>query len=317
MSARPGRFTIRGIMSSHTLAGIEAGGTKILCAVATVTGEVLAQARIETGAPDATFATLAAFFAAQRDTYGPVVAGGLASFGPLDLDRGSPSYGRLTTTPKPGWGGVDMLGRVAAMLGAPVAIDTDVSCAALAEAREGAGRGLDRLCYVTIGTGIGVGIVEHGRIARGAGHPEAGHIRVPRASGDAAFGGACPYHGDCLEGLASGPALAARWNMGAEYLTEDHVGWEQEAHYLACLCVALTYIARPQRIVLGGGVMERVSLHDRVRARFADLTGGYALDRWSADTATFIATPVLREPSPGLVGALLLAQALSNGALDG
>lgn len=304
----------RGEPVAPLVAAVEAGGTKMLCVVASGGGEVLAQVRIATGEPDATFAAMAAFFAAERQKHGPVRAGGIASFGPLDLDRGSPHYGRLTTTPKPGWAGVDMLGQVAGMLDAPVAIDTDVACAALAEARAGAGHGLDRLCYVTVGTGIGVGFFEHGHSVGGAGHPEVGHIRVPRAPGDESFAGVCPYHGDCLEGLASGPALAARWGGGAEHLPEDHVAWHQQAHYIACLCINLTYTARPQRIVLGGGVMERAGLYDRVRTRFAELMGGYAPDRWSGDPASYIAVPMLREPSPGVAGALMLAQKVSIGA---
>lgn len=297
-------------MTQPLIAGIEAGGTKILCAVAHTDGTIVAQTRIATGLPDRSFADIAAFFDAQARRHGTIRAGGVASFGPLDLDRGSPSYGRLTTTPKPGWSGVDMLTRLGDVLQAPCVIDTDVNCAALAEARHGAAYGLDRSCYVTIGTGIGVGIVRSDGSAAAAGHPEAGHIRVPRARDDAGFAGVCPYHGDCLEGLASGPAMRARWGVAAEDMADDHAGWDVAAHYIACLCVNLTYTARPQRIVLGGGVMEHAGLHDRVRGRFAALAGGYALDRWSADPASFLVAPALREPSPGLVGAIALARDL-------
>ncbi len=299
-------------MTILPIAGIEAGGTKILCAVATPEHKILAQTRVATGDAEATFAAMAAFFAEQRRHHGPVSAGGVASFGPLDLDRGSPRYGRLTTTPKPGWAGVDMLRRVAEMLDAPVEIDTDVNCAALAESRHGAGLGLDSLCYVTVGTGIGVGYIERGRINSEVGHLETGHTRVPRASDDDAFAGTCPYHGDCLEGLACGPAMNARWGVAAESLPDDHVGLDYQAHYIACLCVNLTYTLRPQRIVLGGGVMERESLYDDVRARFAALMAGYALDRWSAEPANYITSPTLREPSPGMVGALVLADAIGH-----
>lgn len=301
---------MRSRMAYDLIAAVEAGGTKILCAVVDRDRAILASTRIATTDPDTSFAAMAAFFAGQTMRHGPVAAGGVGSFGPLDLDRGSPGYGRLTTTPKPGWAGVDMRGQVAAMLGAPVAIDTDVNCAALAEALHGATRGLDSSCYVTVGTGIGVGHVARGRPVAGVGHPEAGHIRVPRAPGDAAFAGTCPYHGDCLEGLASGPAMRARWGIAAEDLPDDHPGWEVAAHYLACLCVTLTYTVRPQRIVLGGGVFERASLYDRVRARFVALAVGYALDRWSAAPAGFLCAPALREPSPGLVGAIELARDL-------
>ncbi len=293
-------------MPESLVAAIEAGGTKFVCAVATAGGTVLAQARLATQDPETTFAAVAAFFAGERARRGPVVAAGVGSFGPLDLDPASAGFGRLTTTPKPGWAGVDMRGRVAAIVGAPTAIDTDVNCAGVAEARFGAGRGRARLCYVTVGTGIGVGIVEHGRPLGGVGHAEAGHIRVPRAPGDG-FAGLCPWHGDCLEGLAAGPAMAARWGQPAETLGDDHPGWAMAAHYLAALCVKLTYTVRPERIILGGGVAAHPLLHDRVRAAFVRLAGGYALDRCSADPATFICRPELIDPPAGLIGAIALA----------
>ncbi|MBV8972244.1 MAG: ROK family protein [Sphingomonadaceae bacterium] len=284
------------------LAAVEAGGTKFLCALVrdTVT---IARMRIVTADPDATFAAVAAFFA---DRLGPIAAAGVASFGPIDLDPASPGYGRLTTTPKPGWSGVDLLGRVRAIVGAPVAVDTDVNAAAVAEARAG---GIDgRLAYVTVGTGIGVGVAERGRPLPGA-HAEGGHIRVPRAPDDA-FAGTCPWHGDCLEGLAAGPALAMRWGVPAEALAADHPAWAVEAHYLAALCLSLTYLIRPERIVLGGGVAAMPGLHDRVRARFAALAAGYALDRHSARPAAYIVPPRLADA--GLHGALLLAEALAD-----
>lgn len=297
-------------MSGDLFAGIEAGGTKILCAVAAGDGSILAEQRIPTAAPEETFAAVAAFYRAQRDRHGPLRAAGVASFGPLDLDPGSTGYGSLTTTPKSGWSGVAMLGRIADIVGAPTAIDTDVNCAGLAEARYGAGRSLDRICYVTVGTGIGMGHIEHGRPVAGVGHAEAGHMRVARAPGDA-FAGTCPYHDDCLEGLACGPAMAARWGKSADLLGDDHIGWSFEAHYLACLCLNLTYILRPERIILGGGVMAHRSLHARVRERFAALAAGYSLDRCSADPEHFICPPIAEAPSAGLVGAIALARDLA------
>jgi fructokinase len=238
---------------------------------------------------------------------GPITAGAIASFGPLDLDRGSRQFGALTGTPKPGWTSFNVLGAFAEAIRAPAALDTDVNCAALAELRHGAGRGLDRLCYVTIGTGIGVGIVEQDRNNPGAAHPEAGHIRVPHAPDDY-FAGICPAHTDCLEGLASGPAMAARWGKNAEHLPADHLAWAHEAHYIASLCVNLAYTVRPQRIVLGGGVMEQSSLIGAVRARFVAMAAGYALDRYSDDPGTYLCAPHLTDPSPGLVGAFELAR---------
>lgn len=299
-------------MSGNLLAGIEAGGTKILCAVAAEEGTILARERIATASPDESLKAIANFYDRQKDRYGSIKAGGLAAFGPLDLDRNSRRYGSLMATPKPGWSHLDLRNRISAILDAPTAIDTDVNCAALAELEHGAGRGLSRFCYVTIGTGIGVGCIEDGRLRTGIGHPEAGHIRVSRPRGDERFLGICPYHGDCLEGLACGPAIAARWGVGAERLEADHVAWEYEAHYIACLCINLMYTLRPQRILLGGGVMAREGLHRRIRERFIELAGNYALDRWSSDPA-FIQVPALDDPSPGLVGAIALAHGLVRG----
>jgi fructokinase len=293
------------------IAAIEAGGTKVLCALANLDGQVLAQTRIPTHTPDETFAAIQTFYDQRRETFGPIAAGGVASFGPLDLDRESEGYGHLTTTPKPGWSGVDMRGRIAAILAAPTSIDTDVSCAGVAEGLYGAGRGLGRFCYVTVGTGIGVGVIEQGRALGGVGHPEAGHLRVARALGDD-FKGICPYHNDCLEGLACGPAIAARWGRDGETLPDTHPAWAVEAHYLAVLCANLTYTLRPERIILGGGVMARPGFHAFVRTAFVDLCGYYALDRCSADPNSFICAPMAEDPSPGLLGALELARACAS-----
>lgn len=295
-------------MPSGRYALIEAGGTKFLCAIADRDGGLLAQQRIATRAPEETFADVRAFFESQD----PVEACGIGSFGPLNLDSASESYGRLTSTPKPGWPGVDMLGQVRSIAGVPTAIDTDVNCAAIAEARHGAGKGLERVCYVTIGTGIGVGIVDQGRTNGGAGHAEAGHSRVPIAAGDEGFAGVCPYHGTCLEGLASGTAMKARWGMPANLLDEDHPGWAYQAHYLATLCLNLSYTLRPQRIILGGGVMEKRHLFPLIHGEFARLMAGYAADEWNADPAHFICPPVLVDPSPGLRGALDIALDLTT-----
>ena len=298
-------------MSDALIAGIEAGGTKILCAVARKGGAVLEQARIATQNPDDTIAEIQRFYAAAERRHGPLAAAGIASFGPLDLDPASTTYGCLTGTPKAGWSGVDIRSRIASILQAPTVIDTDVNCAAVAEMQAGAARGLDRICYVTIGTGIGVGIVESGRTNAGTGHPEAGHIRVPRAPGDD-FAGVCPSHGDCLEGLACGPAMHARWGCAAEDLPGGHIGWAFAAHYIAALCTTLTYTVRPRRIILGGGVLERASLIEAVRNTYRDMTAGYALDRYSAAADTFIVPPHLVDPSPGLVGALAMAAGLAD-----
>lgn len=305
------------IMSRALFAGVEAGGTKMLCALSRGDGEMLAQARVPTSTPERTFAAIEAFFSNEMREHGQPDAVGVASFGPLNFDRTSADYGSLTTTPKPGWSGTNILERMRQMIDAPTVIDTDVNCAGLAEARFGAGRSLHRLCYVTVGTGIGVGYVENGRPLNSLAHPEAGHMRVPRALRDRTFAGSCPFHEDCLEGLASGPAMAERWSLPAEALGDDHIGWVFEEHYLAALCINLTYMLRPERIILGGGVMAHPQLLDRVRARFAALAGGYSLDRCSANAETFICAPMAQVPSPGLLGAIELARdflAVANGS---
>ena len=297
--------------SNKIYAAIEAGGTKILCALMAADGRILAQTRIATRGPEETLADIDAFYAAQAEAFGHPRAAGIASFGPIDLDRTSPAYGRLTTTPKQGWADFDLLGAIQTMLAVPTAIDTDVNCAALAEGAAGAAKGLSRYCYMTVGTGIGVGVVEGGKTSQGTGHPEVGHVRLLRAHGDD-FQGICPYHGDCAEGMASGPAMKARWQKSAEDLEIDHPAWEIEAHYIAAICVNLTYSLRPERIIIGGGVLERSTLYNRIRVHFEELTRGYALDQFSRNADSYIVRPQLADPSPGLVGALQLAHAIEH-----
>ncbi|ANM32164.1 hypothetical protein ABI59_09015 [Acidobacteria bacterium Mor1] len=290
------------------VAGIEAGGTKFICAVADGEGAVLELARIATRTPEETFRDVRDFFAGASAAHGPVAGAGVASFGPLDLRPGSPNYGHLTTTPKPGWQGFDIGGAVRETLGAPVRIDTDVNCAARAEGMAGAARGLSHFAYMTVGTGIGVGVFSAGDSVRGAGHTEIGHMRVPRAAGDERFPGVCPYHGDCVEGLASGPAMAERWGSPAEELPDDHDGWRIEAFYIGTLCANLTFALRPERIILGGGVFQRASLYERVRTAYRAAAAGYALSEIEQDTESFLASPGLTQEPPGLVGALLLGK---------
>lgn len=285
---------------------IEAGGTKFVCAVGSARGGTVRTATVPTRDPDATFADVAAFFREAAEL-GPIAALGIGSFGPVDLDPRSPGHGCILATPKPGWEGTDMLARVRRFLDVPLAIDTDVNAAALAEA-EAAGGDTRHLAYVTVGTGVGVGLVSDGRTVRGTGHPEAGHILVRRHPGHRGFAGVCPFHGDCLEGLAAGPALTAAWGGSATNLPGDHPAWAIEADYLAQLCMTLLLTTAPERIVLGGGVMKQAQLFPLIRERTAALLGGYV--RGVSDAASLearIVPPRCREPS-GLVGAFLLAE---------
>jgi len=227
-----------------------------------------------------------------------VAAVGIACFGPIDLDRRSPTFGWITTTPKPGWARVDVVGAFRA-LGVPVVFDTDVNGAALGEHRWGAGRGVDPFVYLTVGTGIGGGAIVNGRPLHGLVHPEMGHVPIPRDPEDS-FTGACPYHGGCLEGLASAVALRARWGTAPEALPAEHEAWRLQARYLALGIVAITAVLSPRRIALGGGVMGAAGLLERVRRDVADRLAGYV-------RAPELVAPALGERA-GVLGAIALAQ---------
>ncbi len=291
------------------LAAIEAGGTKFVCGVGDAAGS-RETARIATRDPDATLADVVAFLARAVDRHGPIAAIGIGSFGPLQLDPAAPDFGRITTTPKPGWQGADMPARLRAALGVPVAIDTDVNAAALAEAAHGAGRGARSLAYVTVGTGIGVGLAMDGRPVHGLGHPEAGHLLLRRHADHGDFAGICPYHGDCLEGLASGPAIIAAWGGSLATLPAGHPAWTVQADYLGQLCATLILVAAPEHIVLGGGVLSQPSLLDAARARTRERLAGYCAAWTDEAFATRITAPGCTEP-PGLTGAYMLAAAIA------
>ncbi|MFE8583675.1 ROK family protein [Sphingomonas sp. NCPPB 2930] len=287
------------------LGGIEAGGTKFLCAVADRDRTILAETRIATTTPAETLGAASAFFREAQRVHGDLSALSVGSFGPLSLNPLSADYGSITSTPKPGWENVDLLGHLRRMTDAPMTLDTDVNCAAVGERLFGSGQGLDSFCYVTIGTGIGVGLLIGGAPHGGANHPEAGHIMVPRAPGDDAFEGICPFHGDCLEGLASGPAMRARWGMPAERLPADHPAWDIEADYIAALCATLTYVVRPDRIIVGGGVMQP-QMYPRVRSALFAKLAGYDASMRAIDMDQYVAAPTAGA-SAGLTGALALA----------
>lgn len=287
------------------LGAIEAGGTKFLCAVSDRDGAILRQTRIPTTTPKKTLSAASAFFIDVAEQYGELSAFSIGSFGPLSLNPVASDYGCITSTPKMGWQDVDLLAYFRQTINAPTALDTDVNCAAVGERLFGNGQGLDTFCYVTVGTGIGVGVLINGAPHVGANHPEAGHIKLPRAAGDAEFAGICPYHADCLEGLASGPAMHARWGAPAETLPAGHQAWEIEAEYLAGLCATLTYIVRPDRIIIGGGVMQP-PMYDRVRRALTEKLAGYDSSMRTIDMADYVAAPTAGS-SAGLTGALALA----------
>ncbi len=285
--------------------GIEAGGTKFVCAVGDASGELLERLEYATTAPYETLHRAVDFFRQQKRALGAV---GVACFGPLDLRPASRTYGHITSTPKPGWSNTDVLGPLLQGLGVPVGFDTDVNGAALAEHRWGAACGLDTFVYLTIGTGIGGGGMVGGKLLHGLLHPEMGHLRVPHDRDADPFEGTCPFHGDCWEGLACGPALAERSGMEASVLPDDHPAWVLEANYLALGLVSIICILSPQRVIIGGGVMRRAVLLHLVRKRVVQLLAGYLpLPALGSHVDEYIVPPALGE-NAGVLGAIALAE---------
>jgi len=256
-------------------AGVELGGTKCVAILARGPGEVLARETVPTTSPGETLGCLGSILARWRLEQ-PYAALGIASFGPVDLDPRSAQHGHITTTPKPGWSATDVLGALRQVADVPAAFDTDVNGAAFAEMRWGSGQGFDDFAYITVGTGVGVGLFVNGLPTRGFAHCELGHIRVPRLAGDG-FPGSCPFHGDCVEGLAAGPSLVAR--VGAErvaHLNADDPIWDSVAWAIAQMCHAIVCAAAPRAIAIGGGVMERQPhLLERVEQMLVQSLAGY------------------------------------------
>jgi fructokinase len=293
------------------VAALEAGGTKFIPGMvesgsARSVPAILDRGRVPTGEPGMTVGAVAAWFEAAFERFGKPARLGIASFGPLAGRYGSQSWGRLGPTPKPGWSGYDLAATLGSKLGLAVSMDTDVNAAALAEGLWGASQGLANHVYVTVGTGIGGGIVANGALLHGAGHPETGHVPVPREHDDP-YTGHCPFHGACLEGMACGPALAARWGAPAETLPPDHPAWDLEARYLASGFQALVHVLATERIVLGGGLGSAPGLIDLVRLHLVKRLAGYTpwLDEPGAMSG-FLVPPGLGGDA-GLLGAAALA----------
>jgi fructokinase len=283
---------------------IEAGGTKFVCGIGTGPND-LTTVRIPTTTPEATLEKAINFF---RESGQRIRAVGIGSFGPVDLHPGSHTFGYITSTPKPGWKNFDLAGTVARSLGVPVGFDTDVNAAALGEARWGAASGLTDAVYLTIGTGIGGGALVNGSVLHGLVHPEMGHICIPHDWSADPFPGNCPYHGDCLEGLASGPAMQARWGIPPAELPPQHEGWMLEAQYLALGLVSWVCTLSPQRIIMGGGVMQQPHLFDLLRRALPQLLNRYIqAPELLESVSEFIVPPELGNLS-GVLGALVLAE---------
>jgi len=287
--------------------GIEGGGTKFVCAVGTGPDDIRAETRFPTTTPAETLAQAISFFQQQEKEIGPLSALGLASFGPVNPDPSSPTFGYVLPTPKPGWSNTDVVSPLRAALNLPVGFDTDVNGAALAETRWGAGRGCDPVLYITVGTGIGGGVLVNGKPLHGLLHPEMGHIRIPHDLVVDPFAGACPFHADCFEGLAAGPAMEKRWGQKAETLPEDHPAWDLEAHYIALALANFIVTLSPQKIVIGGGVAQQAHMLPLIHQKVQALLNGYVQSPLTNQhIADYIMLPALGGRA-GVLGAIALA----------
>ncbi len=300
-------------MGDPLLGGLELGGTKCSCLIGTGPDDVRMHRTLPTGTdPEATLGELQAELSRGIAAHGPLRALGIASFGPIDRQRTSSTFGSITSTPKPGWRQTPIVARFV-HLGVPIGFDTDVNGAALAEGRWGAARGLEDFAYITVGTGIGVGLVANGRLVHGFLHPELGHIRLVRRPGDR-WAGACRFHGDCLEGLASGPAIAARAGRPAELIPPEDEVWDGVVHALAQLLHTLVLATAPSRILMGGGVMEsRPELFAPLRRELALSLNGYVQrDELGAGIERFVMSPGLGTRAGPLGGLALAADVLAG-----
>lgn len=291
---------------ARILGAVEAGGTKFQCALATDAMDLLISQRIPTTSPRETWDAVTDFFEHAQGRHGIASAFGVGSFGPLDLDRTSLTYGQILPTPKAGWTGADLLGPLRRGFGKPIGLDTDVNAAAMAELKFG-GHGLNSLCYVTVGTGVGGGVVIDGRPLHGMLHPEMGHMNVRRDPRDTLFAGICPFHGDCLEGLVCGPAIQARWGASIDQIPTGLEAPSIVGGYLGQLVANVALMMSCQRVVFGGGVMTSGCVLPHVRSSAQSLLNGYLptpqLRRGLED---YVTAPSLGERS-GIVGAIGLA----------
>lgn len=293
-------------MDKGLFGGIEAGGTKFICAVGNVSGQILARTRIPTTSPEQTLSQVVDFFKPYLAA-GEVDRIGLACFGPLDLDPTSPFYGHITNTPKLGWANTDILGILKSSLGVRMAFDMDVNGSAIGEHTWGASKNIDPSLYITIGTGIGGGYLVNGQPLKGMVNLEIGHIRLPRKQGKDPFPGNCPFHGDCFEGLASGPALQARLGMPADDLPEDHPVWELEIEYISRAVADLVVVLSPRIIILGGGIMRREYLFKEIRTKVQELLNGYVRHRSILESIDDYIVPPKLGGDSGVLGAIAMA----------
>ncbi len=282
------------------IGGIEAGGTKMVCAIGDEKGELFERVTIPTRQPEETFEEMIRYFSDKQ-----IEALGIGCFGPVDLNRSSATYGFITSTPKPGWKNTDVVGRFQKALSVPVGFDTDVNGAILGEVMLGAAKGCENAIYITVGTGIGVGVYVNGGLLHGLVHPEGGHILLAKHPKDT-YSGKCPYHGCCFEGLASGPAIEERWGKKAEMLADEMNVWELESYYIAQAITNYILTYSPQKIILWGGVMHQNQLFEQIRAKVPELLSGYIQHPAVTEKiADYIVPPALGD-NPGILGAIQL-----------
>lgn len=291
--------------------GIEAGGTKFICAVGSSPKNIVAEVTYETKTPTETITKVIEFFVSHQKKFGPLKAIGIGSFGPIDIDPHSKTFGYIKKTPKIAWSNIDLVGFIKKHLDIPIGVDTDVNAAALAEKYWGSAKGLDTFIYLTVGTGIGGGGMINGKLIRNILHPEMGHIMVPHDVTQDPFPGVCTFHGDCLEGLASGPAIEKRWGRKAEELSNDHPSWELEAKYLAYGLVNYIYTIVPQRIIMGGGVMQKRHLLPLIHRNVLKILNGYIQHPpISNGIDDYIVPPALGKKA-GILGSIAIAKTIS------
>lgn len=287
--------------------GVEAGGTKFICVLADSRGFIKARIDIPTTTSEQTLAAVRDFFINSAPEFGQLAALGIVAFGPLDLNPRSPTYGYITKTPRPGWSNINLAGYFKTELKVLVEVETDVNSSAMGEFTEGAAVDCENFVYVTVGTGIGAGVFAGGKLMQGISHPEVGHMMIPQADEDKSFPGGCSFHGNCLEGLASGTAIHKRWQTHPKNLPPEHPAWDLESHYLAIMCVNLTWMYAPEKIIFGGGVMVRSFLYPKIRTNVKKMLSGYAHDVALNDMDRYI-IPTALGGDAGITGALALAR---------
>ncbi len=284
--------------------GLEAGGTKFNCVIGYGNGDIIARQIFPTTSPQETLTRTRGFFEENVSVHGSLQALGIAHFGPVEINRNTENYGKIMASAKPDWSYTDIVGYFSSIFDVPIAFQSDVNIAAMGEHYFGAAKDIDNFIYITVGTGIGGGVYVNGELLNDLRHPEIGHMLIPHED---PFQGCCPYHKNCLEGLASGPAIRKRWGSPAETLDRDHPAWELEAQYLAILCVNLTYCYAPEKIILGGGVMQQEQIFTLVRQRFLSLMNGYMSTLDTAMIEQYIVPPQLAGDA-ATKGSLIFAQ---------